>query len=331
MSDLSYSIWRRYGGSPGAIPLRFGVDLASRGTEDRLPLLGEVQSRWSPDVMETSPVRWPERFEPASQPFNTTSPETGRTTAATGTAIPVSSDTGAERPLVHPKQAPSAMISRKADTEVNGIAKPLAFPLTNRIQRSSLTSGSMPAPVEQHVATTNAVDPPRRYGSATALLPQGIASSVGRPRAAVQTPSNETLLRSISRSIEQSPAATSTESDTPPTMTRPTLQLREQQPKMLQRAVMASAGFAPSSRNSQPAPSLHVIQRSVAVESVSNEAIAPSGSTPPVPQSAATPLHSIPAQLSPSPSSSELADEAMNKILRRLAIERERRGGRRWL
>src|ERR1700722_3579093 len=59
MSDLGNEIWGRYGNSPGVVPLEFGSGLASRASEDRLPLLRDLRGRWTADAVDAAPVHWP--------------------------------------------------------------------------------------------------------------------------------------------------------------------------------------------------------------------------------------------------------------------------------
>jgi hypothetical protein len=101
-----------------------------------------------------------------------------------------------------------------------------------------------------------------------------------------------------------------------PIRSRPVVQLREQEPRILQRAALASAGLAPA-----------VIQRSP-----SDDVLRTPEESPPAPTESVIEQRAQPeVQAMAHASADDLADEAMHKMLRRLAIERERKGGRRWL
>ncbi len=315
MSDLGASIWHRYAASPGAIPLEFGIGLASRAQE-RLPLLADLQARWSPDTADVPPVRWPEMFPntPEKSMPESPSPLTQTVTTPRRTLSP-------ESPSI--QRATANTSSPTSEAAPAAAVRPVVS-ISGHVQRSIQRSPTAASPrsIERAISAEN---------------PAGFrVEEVSRTAAA----SGDT--------IRQSPADAGSQPDaplpTPANSSRPIVQLREARPKILQRAIMSAAGLSNSPPAIQAAPSPMsvsrtsgaTIQRSAMVDATSISTDVPTTmttspriSTQDSNESGAG--HATAPDIGSGDSSSRVADEAMYKLLRRLAIERERRGGRRWL
>jgi hypothetical protein len=307
MSDLANSIWQRYGWSPGVVPLDFARDLAGRAEADRLPLLEEVQRRWTGQYVDAAPVRWPVPFE-AVEPSVVEDDVIAELADPARIAI---AELSPALPAAIP--APAApFLQRKAQRMA---ASP--FPLVSKTpQLPSAPSESAPVQFHQPVPVVGYVPKAAPPPDATIEAPRAvqasqpdvvIARSRLRPAAGVEKEQRSGL---------------------------PVVRLREAPPKILLQARMANAGV----RSSAPASSAQPMgwpaawsstagARSLPAE-VSTAAVRASA---PQNESPAAQAANSPASKPPEPIDAEqVADRAMHKMLRRLAIERERRGGPRW-
>lgn len=368
MSDLANAIWGRYGNSPGVLPLEFGSGLASRASEDRLPLLSEVRGRWTADAVEAAPVHWPRAAvsggETGSEGGTRLSSRVQRDSRDVASAG--GKDSVGETRLSSPVQRVSGAVAGSSETSSR-----VGTQLSSRVQRVSRavfgngetdsagdvqrkTEPAFGAATRQRPSVTihqNAIQPGTIQNKAIQRSPTvpetGIESRKPaahvafrggggsdttqetrdsatrptiRPRPGASTYNAPTIAATtmVQRSI--APFAGTGSPTSPgnlltPVRSRPVVQLREQEPRIRQLGALASAGLAPA-----------VIQRSASDAVVRTEESA-SAPTEPVIQQRAQP--EVPAMAHVS--ADDLADEAMHKMLRRLAIERERKGGRRWL
>jgi hypothetical protein len=327
-----------------------------------LPLLRELRGRWTADAVDAAPVHWPgavvsgggmgseggTRLSARVQrvPRDVVSGETRLSSPVqrvSGTVADSSETSSGEGTHLSSRvQRVSKGVAGNGETDSAGVvqrkAEPASGPPThgqrpsvtirqNAIQPSAIqrkTIQESPAVPETEVESRKPCAPVAFRGcggSEATRAPAGSATRLmtrPRPGASTYTAPTITSATMVQRSIAPfagtASATSAPGSISPPVRSRPIVQLREHEPRILQRAALASAGLAPA-----------VIQRSPSDDGVRAAQESASAPTESVIEQRAQPEAQAMAQ------ADDLADEAMRKMLRRLAIERERKGGRRWL